>query len=176
MNESSDEVNAADAAEASDGARRSVLLRGAVVLGAVGVGGALSRVGGGSLDTVPSAAEQSSTPTAAPTAAPAGGAAKVPAGPAKALGPASKVPVGGGHLFAAAKVVVTQPTAGVYKAFDARCTHQQCLLTDFSGGTINCVCHGAKFSIADGSAVKLPATVPLPAKTVTVAGGMLSVI
>src|ERR1700759_2003586 len=109
-----------DAVE-SEYARRSVL-RGALALGAVGIGGAL--VGA----------------AAAPAAAaPAGTGAKAGA----PLGPASAVPVGGGVIYEKEKVVVTQPTAGVYKAFDANCTHQKCLVADVKGGTINCACHGA---------------------------------
>ena len=78
------------------------------------------------------------------------------------LGPASAIPVGGGVIYDAAKVVVTQPTAGVYKAFSAICTHQKCVLASVKGGTINCACHGGKYSITDGSAVHLPAQTPLP--------------
>lgn len=130
--------------------RRSVL-RGALALGAVGVGGALA---GGAWTGTASAATN---------------AAPVP------LGPASAIPVGGGVIYDKAKVVVTQPTAGVYKAFDATCTHQKCLLASVKGGTINCACHGGKYSITDGSAVHLPAKTPLPPRTVTVTGGNVSV-
>jgi Rieske Fe-S protein len=41
--------------------------------------------------------------------------------------------------------------------------------------TINCDCHGSKFSITDGSVVNPPATEPLAAKTVTMAGDTLTV-
>src|SRR5688572_24624500 len=41
---------------------------------------------------------------------------------AGALGAAADVPVGGGKIFAAQKVVVTQPTPGEYKAFSSVCT------------------------------------------------------
>ena len=40
--------------------------------------------------------------------------------------PTSEVPVGGGKVFADTKTVVTQPTAGTFKAFDAMCPHQGC--------------------------------------------------
>ena len=39
---------------------------------------------------------------------------------------AAEIPVGGGKVFEALKVVVTQPTAGDFKAFSAVCTHQAC--------------------------------------------------
>lgn len=176
-------VDARDAADKPECVRRSVL-RGAVVLGAVAVGGGLSRLGSGSSSSDASlASAESSTPVTGTgaAAAPAGGAAAAPASrgtgakKGRALGLASKVPVGGGVIYGAAKVVVTQPTAGVYKAFSATCTHQQCLLADVSGGTINCACHGGAFAIADGSAVKFPAIDPLPVKTVTVVGDKLIV-
>ncbi|MFK3982270.1 Rieske (2Fe-2S) protein [Micromonospora sp. NPDC050397] len=81
-----------------------------------------------------------------------------------------EVPVGGGLIFAAKDVVVTQPTAGDFKAFSAICTHQNCPVTNVDGGTINCSCHGSKFSITDGSVKNGPATRPLAAKSVKVDG------
>jgi nitrite reductase/ring-hydroxylating ferredoxin subunit len=90
------------------------------------------------------------------------------------LGSTSKVPVGGGNVFDSQKIVVTQPTAGQYKAFTAVCTHEQCTVGDVSGGTINCYCHGSKFSITDGSVVNGPAASPLAAKNVTISGDSIS--
>jgi Rieske Fe-S protein len=91
------------------------------------------------------------------------------------VGPASGVPVGGGQIFADQSVVVTQPTAGTYKAFSSICTHQGCAVDSVSGGTINCPCHGSKFKIADGSVANGPAKKALPAKQVTNDGGQLRV-
>jgi Rieske Fe-S protein len=106
----------------------------------------------------------------------AGGNAQAPAGPAgTVLGAASAVPVGGGTIFADQSVVVTQPTAGTFKAFSAICTHQGCTVSSVSGGTINCPCHGSKFTIADGSVAGGPAKRPLPGKQVNESGGQLSV-
>ncbi|HEY1966726.1 MAG TPA: Rieske (2Fe-2S) protein [Pseudonocardia sp.] len=92
-----------------------------------------------------------------------------------ALGPTSSVPVGGGTVFGDQAVVVTQPTAGVFRAFSAICTHQGCTVTSVSGGTINCPCHGSKFNIKDGSVAHGPAKSPLPAKKLDTQGGQLSV-
>lgn len=87
----------------------------------------------------------------------------------------SEVPVGGGKIIKAEKVVVTQPTEGQFKAFSAVCTHQGCLVAEIKGADIDCTCHGSKFSITDGSVVAGPATKPLEELKVTVEGENLTV-
>ena len=89
------------------------------------------------------------------------------------LGPSSEVPVGGGKIYADKKVVVTQPSAGDFKGFSAVCTHQGCLVSKVANGTIDCTCHGSKFSATDGSVVNGPATSPLSPVTVTADGSDL---
>nr|WP_246391437.1 Rieske (2Fe-2S) protein [Nocardioides soli] len=89
------------------------------------------------------------------------GSATEPPPAGEELGPASDVPVGGGKVFAEQRVVVTQPTAGDFKAFSAVCTHQSCLVSRISADTIDCMCHGSKFSAEDGSVVNGPARTPL---------------
>lgn len=91
------------------------------------------------------------------------------------LGATSDVPVGSGTLYRSQKIVVTQPTAGDFKAFSAVCTHQGCIVDGVSQGVIQCPCHGSQFNIATGAVVTGPATSPLPAKTVTVTDGKLVV-
>ena len=85
----------------------------------------------------------------------------------------SKVPVGGGTVLTAQKIVVTQPKAGTFAAFTAVCTHLGCLVDSVSGGTINCPCHGSKFSITNGSVVNGPATSPLAAVSIKVKGSSI---
>ena len=86
----------------------------------------------------------------------------------------SDIKVGGGSIFADAQTVVTQPTAGQFKAFSSICTHAGCPVADVTD-TINCNCHGSKFSITDGSVVNGPASQPLAARTATVSGDTVSV-
>ena len=54
--------------------------------------------------------------------------------------------------------MVTQPTRGRVQGFTAVCTHQGCLVSSVSDGTINCACHGSKYSIEDGDVESGPAT------------------
>ena len=92
----------------------------------------------------------------------------------QSLGSASDVPVGGGHVYSTAKVVVTQPEAGTYMGFSAVCTHMQCLVDQVAKGTIDCPCHGSRYSIKDGSVVQGPAPSGLPPVKVTVANGKIT--
>ena len=110
--------------------------------------------------------EQASSSQAA---APAGSGSDAAAGPA-ALTTTSAVPVGGGKIFAAQKIVITQPQSGEFRGFSAVCTHQGCIVGAVSGGTINCPCHGSRFSITNGSVVNGPAASPLPAVSIKVQG------
>lgn len=106
-----------------------------------------------------------------PGAAPGGGSG----GKAKGgtLGPVSTIPVGGGRIFSAQQVVVTQPTKGTIHGFSAICTHMGCLVAEVTQGVIICPCHGSAFSIKNGAVVGGPAPSPLPARSVTVAGGQV---
>ena len=162
--------------------RRCVLL-GAGVLGVAGVLTACSTAAvpydandaGQAPGTTPTTPSGASGPASGMASQPSSSAsAKSRSGPTGTLlGAASDVPVGGGMVYTAAKVVVTQPSKGEYKAFSAVCTHVGCLCNQVAGGTINCPCHGSKFKITDGSVVAGPAPAPLPAKTVTVTGGQV---
>ncbi|RPK74257.1 Cytochrome b6-f complex iron-sulfur subunit [Streptomyces sp. ADI97-07] len=82
----------------------------------------------------------------------------------------SDVPVGGGTILKDRKVVVTQPEAGDFRAFSAVCTHAGCIVASVSDGTINCACHGSRFSITDAAVEAGPAPRPLPVERITVQG------
>lgn len=144
-----------------DARRRTVLTAGTA--GALAV---MTGCGGNGNDGA-AASEQPASPGATTTTdeSPAGSA---PAG--EELARITDIPVGGGKVFADQKVVVTQPTAGQFKAFSAVCTHQGCTVDKVADGTIDCPCHGSRFRVTDASVAKGPATKPLPPKQITVSG------
>ena len=98
------------------------------------------------------------------------GAAGSGAGAPAALASTSDVPVGGGKILADKKIVITQPKSGEFRGFSAVCTHAGCIVGTVSGGTINCPCHGSRFSITNGSVVNGPAPSPLPPVGIKVQG------
>lgn len=111
--------------------------------------------------------EASSAPPASTVDATPGTGTPGPAPAANAIAKTSDVPVGSGVIVD--EVVVTQPTAGVFKGLSAICTHAGCTVNKVADGTIDCPCHGSKYNL-DGSVAKGPATKPLEAKSVTVQG------
>ena len=129
--------------------------------------------------------DDSGTATDSGSSTPSDGAASTPAGSSSAGDPSSAAPegltstsdveVGGGSIFADAEVVITQPTEGEFNAFSAVCTHQGCLVASVSDGTINCDCHGSKFSIETGEPEGGPATAALGEVEITVSGDQISI-
>ncbi|MGP4048594.1 Rieske (2Fe-2S) protein [Streptomyces sp. 2A115] len=88
----------------------------------------------------------------------------------EALAKTSDIPEGGGKVFADQSVVVTQPTAGEFKAFSTTCPHQKQKVNSVDNGLITCPAHGSQFSVTDGSVEKGPATSGLTAAKVMVDG------
>jgi Rieske Fe-S protein len=82
-----------------------------------------------------------------------------------------QVPVGGGVVLGAQKVVVTQPTPDDVRAFSAVCTHQGCTVSRVADGQIHCPCHGSSFDAATGAVRNGPATRPLAKVAVVVRSG-----
>jgi Rieske Fe-S protein len=97
-------------------------------------------------------------PPPPPIAGPSGSSG----GAARPVARVGEIPVGGGRIFAAERVVLSQPESGRIRAFSTVCTHQGCAVDQIADGTINCPCHGSKFAVADGSVVAGPARRPLP--------------
>ncbi|MFI7107997.1 Rieske (2Fe-2S) protein [Nonomuraea sp. NPDC050227] len=117
--------------------------------------------GGQSSAAQPGASQSSAPQSSAPQA---GGA----------LAKTADIPVGGGTIFKDQKIVVTQPTAGEFKAFSAICTHKGCPVGSVADGAIVCPCHGSKFNIADGSVTNGPADKPLAAQQIKVEGDQIT--
>lgn len=140
--------------------RRILLERRTVVLavGAAGAAAALTACGGSDGSGGAESVEQ-------PGSGGAGGAV---------LAKTADIPEGGGVVFAAQKVVVTQPSAGEFKAFSATCTHQGCAVKDVVDNVITCPCHNSTFDAATGSPTGGPATQPLPTREISVAGDSIT--
>ena len=100
----------------------------------------------------------------------AGTASSAGASAPAVLASTADIPVGGGKVLSDQKIVITQPQAGSFHAFTAICTHQGCIVDAVSGGTIDCPCHGSKYSSVNGSVVNGPATLPLAAVSIKVQG------
>ncbi|MGN9840536.1 Rieske (2Fe-2S) protein [Nonomuraea sp. H19] len=137
------------------------------VIAGVGVGGlslAITACSGGAdtAATTDATAESSAPASSAPaSSAPQAGGA---------LAKTADIPVGGGTIFKDQKIVVTQPTAGEFKAFSAVCTHKGCAVGSVEGGAIVCPCHNSKFNITDGAVTAGPAEKPLPEQQIKVEG------
>jgi Rieske Fe-S protein len=123
---------------------------------------------GTSAPSSPSGTSSSAPPSdtgSAPSSSAAGG---------EALTSTSDIEVGGGSVFPDQEVVVTQPSEGQFKCFTAVCSHQGCLVSDVSDGTINCDCHGSQYDIETGDVVQGPATFALAEEQITVSGDQIS--
>ncbi|MHA6793277.1 QcrA and Rieske domain-containing protein [Pseudonocardia bannensis] len=99
--------------------------------------------------------------------------APAPAAAGTALGPASDVPVGGGRIYEAQGVAVTQPTAGTYEGFSLTCTHKGCTINQIANNQLVCPCHGSKFAL-DGGVVQGPAERGLDSRPVNVTNGQIT--
>jgi Rieske Fe-S protein len=158
--------------------RRAVLAGAGVACAAVLTGCTTYDANNGGINGPPPSSAPPSSVAAASTPAASGGLNSVAAtGPAphtvaaaNLLATTAEVPNGGGKIIGGKNIVITQPQAGSFKAFTAVCTHQGCIVSTVSGGTINCPCHGSKFSIKDGSVVNGPAASPLAPVAITVEG------
>ena len=154
--------------EDSGATTRRAMLAGA---GAAGVAATLAACGTDSGTGTGTGGGAAATSAAAK---PSSGSAAGGGDPASAIKTAD-IPVSGGAVYKDQKIVVTQPTAGKYEAFDATCPHQGCLVNKVANNVVMCPCHGSKFSAKDGSVTHGPATKGLTKKTVTVSGDSITV-
>ncbi|QNP73951.1 Rieske (2Fe-2S) protein [Streptomyces roseirectus] len=153
-------------------ARRAVV----TAAGAAGLAVALTACGSSDDDSSAATGSNGSGTTGSTGSSPSTASGGTTGGAAggNALAATADIPEGGGKVFESQKVVVTQPTAGTYKAFSAVCTHQGCAVKSVADGVINCPCHQSNFSIEDGSVKSGPAKKPLPAVNITVTGDSIT--
>jgi Rieske Fe-S protein len=134
------------------------------------LGVALVATGAACAGCASGASTRSTAPQPPAPSATAGGTAAGSPPAVQPLAATSAVPVGGGMVLTDQQIVLTQPTAGVFKAFTAVCTHAGCTVSKVENGTIDCPCHGSRYSVADGAVVNGPAQNPLAAIAITVSG------
>lgn len=154
--------------QVSGPSRRTVV----AAVGAAGLAAALTACG--SDDDASGSSTEQGAPADGGASTEAGGSSPGASGGGAALAKTADIPEGSGKVFSDEKVVVSQPTAGDYKAFSTICTHQNCPMTDLKEDTLSCACHGSQFSVLDGSVKKGPATQPLAAKEISVAGDSIT--
>lgn len=155
----------------SGGTTRRTVLRGALLAGVVTplLAACADDVGTSNEDT---STEEKSTSAEPPTGG-GNGTETEGGGASNAVAKTSDIPEGSGVILDDDGVVITQPVAGTFNGFSNICTHQGCPLFDVTE-TINCNCHGSKFSIEDGSVVQGPAEKPLPTQGLVVSGNEIT--
>ncbi|MFI6939681.1 Rieske (2Fe-2S) protein [Streptomyces sp. NPDC050418] len=146
--------------------RRGVLVAGGLALPVLA---GCQKYGEEQPEPAPPAATDEPKPAGSPSSG-GGNGEEDPGDDAPELAKTSDIEVGGGKVFEAQKVVVTQPTEGDFKAFSAVCTHSGCTVASVADGTINCPCHGSKYRIDDASVAGGPAPRALDARRITVSG------
>lgn len=168
---SPDVTGNADVPAAGRHSRRAVL-GGALAAGLNACGGNTTAPAAGTVSTTTSAGTSAaSAPPGVAAPSPPRDTMPAPRSSGQSLAATSQVPVGGGIILAEARLVLTQPEPGTYKAFSATCTHQGCTVGSVADRTITCFCHGSAFSAVDGSVKKGPADKPLPEVGVVVQDG-----
>ena len=153
--------------------RRALLAGAGVTCAAMLTGCTTYDANGGFVGSTPSAGGSSASSGSASSPASGGGTGSGAAPAANVLASTSQVPEGGGKIIAGKNIVITQPQSGTFKAFSAVCTHQGCIVDSIGNGTIDCPCHGSKFSVKDGSVVNGPASSPLPSVAIKVEGSSI---
>lgn len=82
----------------------------------------------------------------------------------------STVPVGGTTVVRSRGLVVSQPTSGTLRSFEASCPHQGCSVSETEGKDLLCPCHESLFSSETGEVLRGPAKTGLPRAKIKVYG------
>lgn len=156
--------------------RRGLLAGGAaaVALVAAGCSGSGDEASGNGAATTPAATNtaQPSSPEATTSATgPSDGGAT-----GERLAGTGDVPLDGGVVVMAASgpVVVTQPSAGQYLAFNGKCPHAGCAVASVDNNVITCPCHGSTFDATTGMRLGGPAPTGLVPLTIAITGDSIS--
>ncbi|MFM5952060.1 MAG: Rieske (2Fe-2S) protein [Micrococcales bacterium] len=92
---------------------------------------------------------------------------------------ASQIPVGSAKAFnvSGRSILITQPRAGVFRAFKNQCTHEPVALPSqrVSGGKVMCYQHGATFNADTGAVSNGPARRSLTKYTAVKTGNYIYV-
>jgi Rieske Fe-S protein len=72
-------------------------------------------------------------------------------------------------------MLVVRNDAASVSAYSATCTHQQCTINGFTESVFQCPCHGSRFSPANGSVLRGPATAPLRRFNASITNGVVSI-
>lgn len=163
----------APGAEEPPGRPATASTRRLVLLGAGALGTTAVLAACGTSNTNTNGTDFSNNPAPAGSAEAGGGSTAGPGSTAgatggSALASTADIPEGGGII--SGDLVITQPTAGTFKAFSKVCTHQGCDVSKVDGGQIICPCHGAHYSIATGQPTSGPAKKALAETKVKVDG------
>jgi nitrite reductase/ring-hydroxylating ferredoxin subunit len=152
---------------------RRVLLRGAAAVGlAGGTGSLLVACGGGGAGQPSDAGGGAGGGDAGGSAAGgerSGGAGDGISAADIGVGEARSVEIDG------RAVIVAQPTAGEFMAYDATCPHAGCTVAVAEGLSLACPCHASMFDATDGSVTGGPAQTGLTELDATMEGDRLVV-
>jgi Rieske Fe-S protein len=125
--------------------------------------------------TTPAETSGSGSAPASPEASSQSAAAS-PGTTGEVLATTTEFPVGGGKVVTTASgvVVVTQPADGQFQAFNGKCPHQGCPVSEVTENTIVCQCHGSTFDGSTGERMEGPAPVGLKPVAITVEGDTIT--
>jgi nitrite reductase/ring-hydroxylating ferredoxin subunit len=93
--------------------------------------------------------------------------------PVDALATTGEIPVGGGIVLTDARIVITQPARGEFRAFSAVCTHEGQTVGRVEDNTITCLFHGSQYDAATGKVTTGPATAALAPLEIAVRSGSI---
>lgn len=121
--------------------------------------------------TTSSAPATTESESATPTSEESSPTGESPAG--TPLAGTDDFPVGGGVVVKtdSGPVVITHPTDTEFLAFNGRCPHAGCPVTEVLENTILCNCHGSVFDGSTGDRLEGPAPTGLEPVQIQVAGG-----